>query len=230
MNTHHDIDEELRGMESPLAGMSRKMPYALPEGYFAGFADQFMAFASFTDLSVLPETNTPFSVPEGYFDANPAAILKRLENEGLESLPAFTPFEVPEGYFTDLPAQIIAAAKSATETPVQKRPARAIKLWGAVRWAAAAMLITGIGFGSYNILESPAHQRAEHKLSKVPSDNLDAYVQQNIDEFDGDMIENNVVNAKGVKVDNYNIQLSKVGNDEIIQYLNETGGDKAETN
>jgi hypothetical protein len=230
MNTHHDIDEELSALRSPLAGMSRRMPYELPEGYFAQFADQFFMHADLdTELSGLPKTITPFSVPEGYFETNPAAILKALENEGLEALPATMPFEIPNGYFDTLPAQIIAAAQSAPAIAAPGKTNRRIRLWASVRWAAAAVLITGIGFGSYNILDSQKSVRSA-RLSAVPSDNLGAYMQQNIDDFDGEMLETNVASAKNAKIDNYHTELSKVGNDEIIQYLNETGGDKAETN
>lgn len=60
----NEILKELNEMGSPLAGMPRRMPYSVPDGYFDGMAD-----------AALRSARTG-NVPAGYFEALPAAMLQ----------------------------------------------------------------------------------------------------------------------------------------------------------
>jgi hypothetical protein len=63
----HEVLQELKELDSPLAGLSRAMPYAVPEGYFAGLAHPALETARRADAVA--------SVPAGYFQNLPQAML-----------------------------------------------------------------------------------------------------------------------------------------------------------
>jgi hypothetical protein len=72
-------DEELATLSPLLAGLSKKMPFTLPENYFR---DQVLNAVSENADDVLPEwmqqgRNMPFAVPEGYFEAFAGTVLQR---------------------------------------------------------------------------------------------------------------------------------------------------------
>lgn len=233
MNNHNDIATELSGWNSPLAGMSRKMPFEIPEGYFEILSDGILANPAIENGLLPKAENPPFSVPEGYFEKNPGAILAAIESEMTADLPKANPFTVPEKYFETLSSNVMAAVQQEAEnTPVEYKPIRARKInfWGSVRWAAAAILISSIGIGSYKMIY-PAKPTTERRMARISTDTIGAFVQANLDEFDADMLENSVVSAKTVRQDEYHTQINKIDKNEIIQYLNETGwGEKTETN
>jgi hypothetical protein len=164
----------------------------------------------------------PFAVPQGYFEALPAQIIANAKNNELTNNPYQPlPYAIPEGYFQSLPAQILAAAKNSDGEQKQKR--RAIPLTGRsilrqLRWAAAAVLLVGIGIGSYKPLFVKKPYDTEKALAKVPQSDINDYVSQNIDDFDVDMLANNLASSNANTV-----QSQQLDNKEIIEYLNENG-------
>jgi hypothetical protein len=215
MEPQNDILNELKSWNSPLVGMSRIMPYQLPQGYFellpAEIQDSIQADAA--ELSLPGQRIMPYNVPAGYFEGFPAQVLKAIQKEGSTILPKQMPFEAPEGYFGQLPIQILQAVKNADQKTVKTIPLyrRAAK---SLRWAAAAILLLGIGIGSYKMLTPSSPVNAEKQLMAISQDEVGNYVQQNIDEFDGDMIENSVASVT---------PLQSVSDEDIEHYLDETG-------
>lgn len=62
MSDNNNIMNELQEMGSPLAGMPRQMPYAVPDGYFS-------AKVTIPYTTPLPgSTEMPYTVPAGYFE------------------------------------------------------------------------------------------------------------------------------------------------------------------
>lgn len=233
MNNYNDIAEELSAWNSPLAGMSRKMPYQVPEGYFETLSDHILSLRA-VENGLLPQAvSMPFSVPENYFEKNPDIIMNRIEADMLAGLPKANPFAMPEHYFDTLSANVMAAIQNETENaPIEYKPIRSRKInfWGSIRWAAAAMLISSIGIGSYKMIY-PSRPSTERRISRISTDTIGAFVQANLDEFDADMLENDVVAVKAAHQDEYHSQINRIDKNEIIQYLNETGwGEKTETN
>ncbi len=234
MSTRNDIRNELEGWNSPLADMSRAMPYALPQGYFAGLPDYTgeSIRAAFAGAVAAPDWGrvTPYHVPAGYFEALPQTILQKVSEPAIGfALPKHNPQSVPDGYFDMLPGQLLAAVKaSETAAPepetAQPQPARTIPLgnpvWRSLRWAAAAIVILGVGIGSYNFLSQTPHTvNPRQALSSVSESTINEYVQQNIDEFDMEMIENTVAaNTNTAQLD-----ANLLTDDEIRLYLEETG-------
>ena len=115
MKQPEDIVKELRDLGSPLADMSRAMPYEVPKGYFEGLHSHISAAISPTEALLSVQTrNMPYEVPEGYFDALPQKMLfAALDADNVADLPRQMPYATPAGYFDQLPAKILEAAKSA---------------------------------------------------------------------------------------------------------------------
>lgn len=224
MIIENDILVELRSMNSKLADMSRSMPYTVPAGYFDQLANDMAdgVTAAYGAEPVLTWTRQmPYPVPAGYFEQLPMTVAARTYMEEKELLlPKQAPHTVPQGYFEQLPAQILKAAKGAEESNTQTTT---IPLGNttrkAIRWAAAAIVILGIGIGSYKMLQpAEAGINPQTALAAIPESTINEYVQQHIDEFDMEMIENTVAGS------NSNISNTHILSDEdIIEYLDETG-------
>ena len=211
MNRENEILQELQSMNSILAGMPRTMPYSVPDGYFTSLVatvQEQIHIEHAQDPVITWSKANPYITPDGYFDSLTANVLSNVITAPV-SVAHNDPYEVPAGYFDTLPDRLLAAAKEA-----QKQPARIIPLrrniWKQVKWAAAAVLIIGLGFGSYEIVQilQPPH-KAEHMLASIPDKDISEYIQQNIDDFDLDMIVSN----------------ANISDEDIIQYLKETGVD-----
>jgi hypothetical protein len=112
MQDKEDIFEELRLISELVAGIDRRTPYAVPEGYFEGLSEQVLGRVK----------QTPYSVPLGYFDGFADKLMARIragredhagdELAGLSSLLSGldkkTPFQAPEGYFGELTGNILS--------------------------------------------------------------------------------------------------------------------------
>ncbi len=226
METYNDISDELSSMESPLAGMSRNMPYQLPEGYFDRLATQVLTAIIVPDEITALEGGTkkmPFDVPNGYFDQLQASVLQQVQQESIAaSLPKENVYTTPEGYFDILPGHIMAAIH-ASEAP-QAKKTRIIG-WKSIGWAAAAVVILGLGMGSVKMIWPGAESK--ESLAKIPATSIQAYVQQNIDEFDSELIENNI--AANINLHTQPGLPNTIDKNDIIQYLDENGWEEPAT-
>jgi len=212
MNKGNDILQELQSMNSILADIPRIMPYAVPDDYFNRFItsihEQIQIEQTPDPVTVWSKIN-PYIAPDGYFENFADKIADNVLTTSV-SIAHNDPYEVPDGYFDTLPARSLTAAKDADK----QQPTRIISLrrnmWKQVRWAAAAVLLIGLGVGSYEIVEiSQPHHKAERMLASIPDKDISEYIQQNIDDFDLDMIVSN----------------TNISDEDIAQYLNETGVD-----
>lgn len=225
MNGRNDISDELRGLNSPLADISRAMPYSVPGGYFHGLVSdvtESIKFSEADDPIAGWGRKMPYAVPAGYFESLP----REMTIIAAPQLPgdASQPFTVPQGYFEQLPQQILEAVKKA-EQPANKQPARVIPLgniWKNVRWAAAAILLVTIGMGSYRILQGNDTLSPQQQLAKISDKTIAEYVQQNIDEFDMESIENTVAANTDIK----SLNTNNLPDEDIILYLKENGWDE----
>ncbi len=228
MNNDNDIREELKGWNSPLADMSRAMPYYVPQGYFAGLDKDIIAgvkAAGAADPMPLWGKQMPYSVPQGYFNALPDQLLAVVNNTGPAlPLPDQQSMTVPEGYFEQLPAQILAAAKAADTGRTTVKP-KFIELhtykWRSIKRLAAAVLVLGIGFMTYRTLDQPRPLSTEQQLAALPQDSISHYVMQHIDEFDAESIET----AIAANTNNNKLDASSLSDEEIKQFLDENGWD-----
>lgn len=161
-----------------------------------------------SSLGELPRA-MPYELPAGYFEGFAAAITVKVSARH-ELMNKDVPFTVPHGYFDNLPGQIL---QSVQEPAAQKTRS----IWLNLRWAAAAVLVLAIGLGSYRVL-NPATLSIEQQLSAIPNAELLAYVHDNIDEFETDIIISNMNNVHLI-----NPQTGNINNNAIEDYLEEEG-------
>ncbi|MCW3123154.1 MAG: hypothetical protein JWQ38_2646, partial [Flavipsychrobacter sp.] len=212
MKQANEITDELRSMGSTLADLPRTMPYAIPSGYFSALAGGIRT--TITDINEkedIPEWSKkmPFIVPANYFNTLAEEITSK---SFAASLPNATLFAVPQGYFNNLPTLLLQAAKTAdAEKTATIISLKRTNIFKQLRWAAAAILVMGIGFVSYNFYQASQITDTDNLLASVPASELQDYVQgmYRID-IDHIVSSNNDVS---------NMQLD---NKDIIQYLNET--------
>ena len=79
MNTGNNIQEELRELGSPLADMSRDMPYSVPHGYFSQLPGIIEENIAGNIVLEAPKYNTPYSTPSGYFEGFPAQLMETIK-------------------------------------------------------------------------------------------------------------------------------------------------------
>jgi hypothetical protein len=133
MQSKKEILEELGQLSMTVAGISRQMPFEVPEGYFLRFPEkmQHRLAEDTADADLAPGwgKGPAFSVPSGYFEGFASRMMDRIKTElgeqpldesndvshevsaELASISPFLsqidkkiPFQVPAGYFENLEA------------------------------------------------------------------------------------------------------------------------------
>ncbi|RYY62141.1 MAG: hypothetical protein EOO05_03845 [Chitinophagaceae bacterium] len=123
MSNPENISNELNELKSSLAGSGRPGgSFAVPQGYFDGFAQNMLERVRLLDVSDelaglspvlagVPKVN-PYSVPSGYFDSLDPMVPNRDEDISLsplmKGLQKKQSFSVPEGYFGKMAAPSVA--------------------------------------------------------------------------------------------------------------------------
>lgn len=227
MSKNNEIRDELRGLGSPLADVMPVLPMKVDEGYFEGLPQKMLDIAKFYNtedarLSVENVVN-PFVIPENYFEELPDNIMAAItENSVVERMPKGLPFQVPEGYFSTLPETLLAQAKAtgATRMPIPVRPRHKI-LRRSLQWAAAAIVVLGVGLGAYRqFIYKPGSP--DILLANVSKSDIQDYIVQRSDVLLVSNVDNNRPLTQVVS------QLNDVGGDDIEGYLNETGWESVE--
>ena len=80
--TAESVDQELESLSPVLAGLSKKMPFSLPEGYFNKISEDLSGIVADEPLpQVLAEAgkSMPYQVPSGYFENISVEVLKKLQ-------------------------------------------------------------------------------------------------------------------------------------------------------
>lgn len=201
----NDIIQELNQLESSLTGKISGSFYAIPAGYFDGFAstvlnrikalgavnaEEELSYLS-PFLSAVPK-ELPYSVPAGYFsDLKEKAIgairghadyqtaAEELESISplLNSIGKKTPYRIPDGYFDNLVVPI---------DTTEKREAKVISLgsrkW--LRYGVAAAIISCIALGAglfFNTGKavdiSNTHAWVKKNMKKVSTTDINSFVQ-----------------------------------------------------
>lgn len=151
----------------------------------------------------------PYALPAGYFKDVEQQLIATVTNTTHGSSTAM-PFALPAEYFEKLPGQLLQAAKSsAVQEPVKKAGNR--RIWLGARWAAAAMLVVAIGLSTFRMFTP--EPTIEQQLDEIPYNDILAYVQDNIDEYETD----NMINYLGD--DAVTLPAGSVNTDAIEYYL-----------
>ncbi len=229
--------------------IDKNTPFTLPpDGYFDGFAEKMLdriragsatsvddELSSISPLLKSISRNTPFSVPEGYFEelsGNAVSAAKAIDfvNDELETISPLlselknkNPYTSPSGYFENLSTEILSKIKN---EPVKVQVISINKrAW--LKYAAAAVVvgvITTVGFFALNKSNSRAGITDPiAALSKVSDDDMNNYLQNQYSPIYDSTNFNIPLATNDLSADNddANDLFSNVSDDELNQYINE---------
>jgi hypothetical protein len=155
----------------------------------------------------------PYDMPDNYFNGFCDSIITAI-HEAEEQKPQFgndkTPFATPENYFSTLPQDILAKAKQSDATTTGKQT---IAFRSIVR-AVAAVLVIAIGIIGYRYFTQ--EPTAQQQLASISNEDISNYLEQHSDEFDTELLATHLSSAELGELEN-------IANDDIIEYLDETG-------
>ncbi len=220
MQRDNEILDELRELDSSLANIDKINVYDLPVGYFDDFGKKLQLeienIKIESELKTISATKT-LEIPDVYFENFAANMVATIAAEGMK-LPQKNAevFDVPENYFADLPEKMVAQLK---ETNVDKgingktKPKR-IDIAFLLKWAIAAIFVIGFGISAYYTFINSKLNNTETILSSLPKNELKEYMEQNAYDFDSEQIVSSRMDNK-----------LKLDNNEIVQYLSESGWD-----
>ncbi len=174
--------------------------FKVPQNYFEELTASILKQTTESTTSLSSKKQTPFAMPDGYFDGLSAKIMGRIEqiekkNIDLESLERVNIFKVPDNYFQEL--EVNTNIERFGKTNIFKVPegyfeslsekilsniapqAKTIKVnwWQTpqIRWSAAASvaLMIGLWFG----IPQFTKDKTELALEKVSNDEIKTYLE-----------------------------------------------------
>ncbi len=149
MTEKDNILQELKELDSRLAGYQPGQTYTVPAGYFDGLIGQVMqriraletANAS-EELELLSPVlsrlskSMPYTVPTGYFEQLDKRLEKVMgsdEHTILDTVDKQMPYQVPAGYFDGLAERMLQAVRTADHSTVQDETAAISPLLGSLK-------------------------------------------------------------------------------------------------
>lgn len=223
--------------DADVVSFSRNNVFSLPQGYFETLPAILLNKAKAADQVILAGNHSwadsartlPYQIPAGYFEHLEQELSERLfhsETE-IEELPSLLndlrsmrPMTVPEDYFKGNDHSSIIDIKPEVKTKTQEHPSVRSIRW--TSWAAAAAVLFIIGMGGWHFLNPSGNipkATFEQKLAQIPKSDIQNYINNNLEEFDINMIENSI--SQATKNDMAASALSGVSDADIEAYLNE---------
>lgn len=236
-----------QSFEDPTLPVSKANMFETPEGYFDTLPDLIMNRVTTADR-IIEQGETPwndekkinpFSVPESYFETLSTAVTEHIFNSDqdieavsplLASLKKENVYSTPAGYFeqNDLArtSKVNAVPAAVTPKTVEHPSVRTMRLGS---WAAAAVVFIILGLGAWQFLGTKGtntnHAMAANnkvnysqKLAQVPNQAIQEYINNHLEEFDVNLIEN-TVSKSGSNISSASA-LSGFSDEEIEAYLN----------
>jgi len=163
--------------EAPtLAAMSRRNPFAVPEGYFEQSTESISTAIFIDQLKNSQTSQHSFVTPAGYFEDLTQRIETRIATSELPK--ASNTFDVPSGYFESLQDRINAKVIAATEP---KKEAKIIPLWkkGMVKYASAACFLLVSAFGIY-VYQNNNNTEAQLHATELANDQMLYDIDENM--------------------------------------------------
>lgn len=200
-----------------LLSVPQTVPFAVPTNYFNELHDCIvnkLELSEESDKSLIINKKNPFAEPSSsYFDNLSTQILSKINNKEPD-WGKNNPFTVPNNYFEEFPAAVISKVK---EHRIIKKSLR-FPVFRNLQLAASIALIIFVGLGVLKM----NHQKVNNDFSfnGVTQEEIAAYVHENIDDFDTDIVLNGLSYNKVIPDKILNNQVS---DEEIKQYLSEEG-------
>jgi len=149
MHSNDTIQNELKELNSILAGISNKNVYTVPDGYFDVLSHDILMAVQQQDIQVTDNS----TVPVGYFDGLADSIMNKIKarsaeaesSELLAGLKGINVYRVPAGYFENLATNITARLHQPAKVIVMERRSSFF------RYAAAAAITGIIGLSVFSI-------------------------------------------------------------------------------
>lgn len=186
-----------------------------------------------------------FTVPENYFENFADTVLSRLQLESsleeeleesplLSSLKGSNPFEVVAIAPIAVPKTIQTTIKSKPEIDVPMTVRKSLR-WS--NWVAAASVAAFFVLGASwlhldnrasqneltaNLQWSSAETQVHQKLAAISDENIEAYLDQHIDDFNEYLLEDNAASFTGNKDAGLKSALEDISDDELEAYLYNT--------
>lgn len=175
----------------------KKVPFAIPEDYFATFESQLLNRISNEEVGVQHEIESI------------SPLLAGLKHEKT--------FTVPENYFnTEVFTQQIKEQE--VKAKVIQHPAVKSITWA--RWAAAAAVMAIFTFGGFHYLvpsnEVSSGPSFEQSLAKIPDNRIQEWLSNNMDEADINNLGGSIANIKTITTSH---TLNNFSEKEIQDYL-----------
>jgi hypothetical protein len=243
MTQNNNILQELKELESSLAGLAAQNIYSVPDGYFEGLAGQVLnrikameATNAVEELGYLSPTlsniskQLPYIVPAGYFEGLEEKLMQTVRNsndyqtatEELETLSPLLsglkkemPYSVPQGYFETLAADINTQANK-TETKIISIGSRK---W--FRYAAAAVVVGVIATLSFMLInqdkvtaDKDSYAWVKKNIKKVSTEKIEEFIQLTDEDKSVASIDTKIEDVKELMKD--------VPENEIQSLLNDT--------
>lgn len=149
MTQKDNILQELKELNSRLAGYQPGQTYTVPAGYFDGLIGQVMqriraleAANASEELELLSPVlsglskSMPYTVPAGYFEQLDKRLEKAKGSDGftiLDTVDKQMPYQVPSGYFDGLAERMLQAVRHADHSNVQDETAAISPLLGSLK-------------------------------------------------------------------------------------------------
>lgn len=194
------VTGEVAEISPLLAGLSRKMPYSLPENYFEQAATE------------LPGLIKDDSLPEI-----------------LSSAGKSMPYRVPTGYFEHLPEQVAARVAAPKARVVQMHPRRRWTQFAVAAIMAGVIVLSGVYFFKTKPIDPNSQPEAwvAKKLKNVSFQELEEFIETTPAGINGTETANNSVSGdvkellQDVSVNELDNFLSQVpGDNEELQIIN----------
>lgn len=214
--SEHIINELISIEAQHLLDNIDTMPFAVPKDYFQALYQDIIANRDNIDAD--PEfewrKSNPFQTPAPhYFDQLSQQIIAKIEDIGPDWGKEM-PYSIPQQYFASLPDKLLQKATAQNSGPSKTLR---IPIFRNVHLAASIALIIFVGFG---VLQFNKEVSIKHlSLSHISQDEIQQYVNDNIDDFDTDIIVNSM-SATQLAPDINNVKLNR---EDIQAYLEENG-------
>lgn len=171
MHSNNIIQEELKELNSMLAGISNRNVYTVPNGYFDVLSHDILLAVQ--QKNTISSDNS--SVPAGYFEGLADAIMGKIkasddESALLTGIKNINVYRVPLGYFEGLEADILTKLPQPAKVFVMKKRSSFFNY-------AAAAVITGIiglsVISVFNKKESVYSTQENSEMASIDPKNID---------------------------------------------------------
>lgn len=212
------IYNELKELNSPLADISNRNVFTVPDGYFASLSSDILhSIYGEHEAATLNIPALDLKIPEGYFKGLADSIMHKIKTEEVgpalaDEYPGFLAavrytnvFKVPDGYFDNLAGEILSKVPATAKVITMKqRPS-------VFRYAAAACITGILGLSLFSVFNN----KPGIEMSKQGYGATAKMDKSDIIKRGNDILKNN----------SFDKMMEALGEEEIEGYLKNDGGD-----